>query len=202
MDITKLLLQSLGNGGLEQLGQQVGLDKSQTNSAVGAMIPTLLSALARNSATPEGASGLLGALDRDHDGGILEDVAGFLGNSESMNGNGILKHVLGNERQQVEQGIAGKLGVNAGSIAKLLPIVAPMVMAYLGKERRSTANTNLNSADGLSDLLGSLAGNSRQNDGLDIGDILNVVGALSGKGGSSSGAGGLLGGLLKNVLKG
>ncbi len=119
-----------------------------------AMIPTLLSAMANNSTSQEGANGLLGALDSsDHDGSILDNLGGFLGNPDQGNGNGILKHVLGNSRPQVEEGLASKLGLNAGSIAKLLPIIAPMVMGYLGKEKRNTTTPDVNT-NSISGLLG------------------------------------------------
>jgi len=200
MDITKILLQTLGNGGLEQLSNQAGMKPQQTSSAMSAMIPTLLSAMARNTSSQSGAEGLLGALTRDHDGGgLLDNIGSFLGNTEGANGNGILKHVLGNDRNQVEQGLASKLGVNASSIGKLLPIVAPMVMAYLGREKNQSTTPQFE-ASNISSILGGLAGGSRQDDGIDIGDILNMVGGLSG--GNSTSGGGLIGGLLKNVLKG
>lgn len=199
MDITKVLLDQLGNGGLDQIASSVGMNKQQTGSAMGALVPVLLGAMS-NNAKSGGADGLLGALDRDHDGSILDDIGGFLGGGSAGSvGEGILKHVLGGNRQSVESGLAGKLGVDSGSIGKLLPILAPMVMAYLGKQKRSAGNSGFNS-DGIGDLLGQLAGGSRQdNDGLDIGDIFDMVGGLAG-GGRSSGGGGLLGGLLKGVL--
>lgn len=191
-------MQSLGNGGLDQISKQVGMSQEQTSSAMGAVVPVLLGAMAKNTATEEGASGLLGALDRDHDGSILDDLGGFIGNSESANGAGMLKHILGGQQSTVETGLASKVGVDSSSISKLLKIAAPLVMAYLGKEKRSSASSGFD-AGGIGDLLGSLAGGSRQNDGLDIGDIMDLMGGLSG-GGSSSG-GGLLGSLLKGFTK-
>lgn len=201
MDITSILFDTLGNDGLEKVAGQVGLDKSQTASAMSALTPVLLGAMANNANSADGANGLLGALDRDHDGSILDDIGGFLGGGQAGSmGEGILKHVLGGKRETVESGLANKMGVDAGSIAKLLPILAPMVMAYLGKQRRADGGNSGFSSDGIGGLLGQLAGGSRaaKDDGLDIGDLFDIVGGLSGN--SQSGGGGLLGGLLKNVL--
>jgi hypothetical protein len=199
MDLTQILLQSLGNGGVEQIGERAGLNSQQTSSAMAAVVPTLLSALARNTTTEQGATGLLSALDRDHDGSILDDIGGFLSNPDSMNGGGILKHVLGNDQSQVEEGLASKLGINAGSIAKLLPIIAPMVMAYLGKQKRETPASTFQQND-VTSILTNLAGGSNQSNGIDMSSIMNLLGGLSG--GKSQSGGGLLDGLLKNVLKG
>lgn len=200
MDLTKILLQSLGNGGLEQVGERTGLNPQQTSSAMAAVVPTLLSALARNTTSEQGATGLLSALDRDHDGSILDDIGSFLSNPQSMNGGGILKHVLGTDQTQVEEGLASKLGVNAGSIAKLLPIIAPMVMAYLGKQKRETPASTFQQND-VTSILTNLAGGAKQHDGIDLSSIMNMLGGLSG-GRSESSGGDLLDGLLKKVLKG
>lgn len=206
MDVTKILLESLGNGGLDQISRQVGMNQEQTSSAMGAIVPMLLGAMANNSTSSEGASGLLGALDKDHDGSILDDIGGFLGGSmgsnRSANGGGILGHILGGNQSNVESGLASKLGVNAGSIGQLMKIAAPMIMAYLGRAKRApeAGNAGFNSG-GIGDILGQLAGGSRQSSGIDIGDIMDMVGGMSGASsrGQSTG-GGLLGGLLKGMF--
>lgn len=81
------------------------------------------------------ASGLLGALDRDHDGSILDDVAGFIGNNDNSAGDGILKHVLGDNRNTVENGLSAKTGLNSSQIGQLLKMAAPLIMGYLGKQK-------------------------------------------------------------------
>lgn len=205
MDLMQILMQSLGNQGVERLGQQVGLDSSQTTLAMGAIVPTLLGAMAKQTSSQEGATGLLGALDKDHDGGILDDIGGFLGGSmssnRSANGDGILGHILGGQRSDVETGLANKMGVNASSIGSLMKIAAPLIMAYLGKQKRS-ADTSGFDAGGIGDLLGNLAGGSNQSNGIDLGDIMDMVGGLSGSSSDgSSGGGGILGGLLKGMFR-
>lgn len=203
MDLTKVLLQSLGNNGLDQISRQVGLDQNQTSSAMSAIVPTLLAAMAKNTSNnSQGASGLLAALDRDHDGSILDDLGGFLGNSQSANGAGILKHILGGSRSQVESGLANKVGADSASMGKLLEIAAPLIMAYLGRQKKTAASSGFD-AGGLGDLLGNLAGGSRQSSGVDIGDLMDMFGGLSGatSGASSSRGGGLLGTLVKGFFR-
>ena len=62
-----------------QIASQIGATPAQTKTAVQAAMPMLLGALARNSATPQGAAGILGALERDHDGSLLDSLGGLLG---------------------------------------------------------------------------------------------------------------------------
>ena len=45
-------------------------------------------------------------------------------------------HVLGGKRRSVETGLSRASGLNMGTIAKLLPILAPIVMGVLGRTQR------------------------------------------------------------------
>lgn len=187
MDLSSLL-GLLGDNGVEQVSNQTGLDKNQTMSALTAAMPTILSALKGNAQSKLGQKQLAGALDRDHDGSILDNLGGFLSNPESGNGKGILKHALGSRRTTVEGMLSQKTGVSAGSMSKILEIAAPLVMAYLGREKKQ----NNVQSNGIGDMLSNLLGGNNSNDnGFDIGDIANMF--ISNKKG---GLAGFLGGLL------
>jgi len=196
MDILKLITSQLGDGAISKLSEMTGEAPESTGKAVQVAVPTLLNALNNNSNNPEGASGILGALDRDHDGSILDDVMGFLGNSDGADGNGILKHLLGDKRGAVENGLSSKAGISSGSMSKILAMLAPIIMGYLGKQKKEN---DINSSGGISDLLtsvvGGLAGGGGSSNGLDIGDILGMLGGGGGQ--SNSGGGGILGTLGK-----
>jgi hypothetical protein len=147
--VLEMLARQLGGGTLNQLSRQLGTDEKTTGNAVSAALPVLLAALAKNSARPGGAQDLLGALDRDHDGGVLNDVTGFLQKPDERAGNGILGHLLGGRRGQVEQNLSKASGLDAAGVAKLMTMLAPIVMGALGRKRREE---NLD-AGSLSDLL-------------------------------------------------
>ena len=106
MDITKILLSQLGEDGVESMANKIGASKQQTATALEGIVPTMLGAMSNNTQSSSGASGLLSALDRDHDGSVLDDVSGFIGNSDFGQGEGILKHVLGGNRNTVENGLS------------------------------------------------------------------------------------------------
>ena len=65
------------------LSRELGTDEAATQNALAAALPALLGALSRSGTSPEGAQSLLGALDRDHDGSILDDLLGALGGARS-----------------------------------------------------------------------------------------------------------------------
>src|SRR5690606_37627153 len=110
------------------------------------------------------------------------------GSNDTSEGNGILKHVLGNKREVLEQGIAGKTGVSSSAVSKILAMLAPIVMGYLGKQTRSS---NVSDGNGLNDLLGGLLGGQSGSNAL--GGLLDQNG--DGKLGIDD-VGGLLGGFF------
>ncbi len=138
MNIEGLLGQVMGGDNLGAISQTIGADESTTSTAIQAALPMLIGAMARNASSEEGASSLAGALDRDHDGSVLNDIAGFVmgGGAQQSNGNGILGHIFGGNQPAVEQGISQASGVDMSTIAKLLPLLAPIVMGYLGRQKQ------------------------------------------------------------------
>ncbi len=194
--ILDLVTQALGSGGTRQISQQLGIDESQASSAIGGAIPVLMGALARNSSSGDGAGALAGALDRDHDGSILDDLGGFLGGGAAESaGGGILKHVLGGRQPQVEQGIGAASGLDAGKAGALLKMLAPIVMGALGKSKREQ---NLD-AGGLGSILGQEQRRmERKQPGLGgmLGSLLDQDGDGSAMDDLAKIGGGLLGGLF------
>jgi hypothetical protein len=148
-----MVTRQLGGAALGQLSQQIGANQGQTQSAISAALPLLLSALSRNASSAQGAAALHTAVTSDHDGSILNDVMGFLGNAQQGPGAAILQHVLGGQQQTVQQGLAQSTGMSAGAAGQLLATLAPLVMGAIGK---TTAQQGLG-ADQLASLLGSHA---------------------------------------------
>lgn len=184
---------SLSGPMMSQLAQTIGADENKTQAAVATALPALLTAMNRNTNQSGGANALAGALQKDHDGSLLNNLSGFLSGAvtgRQADGAGILKHVLGNDESEVEQGIAKSSGLDLSQVAKLLPLLAPIVMAVLGKQQRS-GGLNASALSGLlgqeaktarqavpSDLLGSLGGFfDRDGDGDYKDDLLQQAGS-------------------------
>lgn len=149
-DILSALTSQLSGNTLSKISAQIGADEATTQGAIGAVVPVILSGLANNAARPAAAEDLDRALAKDHDGGLLDNLSGFLENPAMGNGGGILGHIFGSKRPQVEAGVAGGTGLSAGQVAQLLSILAPIVMAALGKAKR----TNGLDSGGLAEMLG------------------------------------------------
>jgi len=134
--ILDMLSGQLGSQALEMIGSQLGADRSQVERAVPAALGSLMTGLARNARSSDGAGALAAALDKDHDGGILDDLSSVLSGPEQSSGAGILGHVFGAKQGAVQSALGESTGLAAGSVGKLLAMLAPLVMGALGKKQR------------------------------------------------------------------
>lgn len=182
------LMQQLGGDTLRQLSEHLGTDHATTQQAVGAALPALVGALARNAQSPDGAAALAGALDRDHDGSVLNDLPALLGSGGGA-GASILNHVLGAQQGAVASGIGAATGLDAGKSGQLLAMLAPIVMGALGSAKRSGGLD----AGGLAAMLGqersaiggagggALGGLMQLIDRDGDGSVVNEIGGMLGK---------------------
>jgi len=149
--IVTQLMNMLGKGdGLSQLSRSIGGSKRATKSALEMVLPSMIHAMNRNTNSREGAASLLGALERDHDGSILERLGDAIASPNESAGMGILGHLFGGKTRGVESSIGRASGLNSGQITRLLITLAPIVLGLLGKMK---GQRKLDSG-ALSDLLG------------------------------------------------
>lgn len=117
----------------QKIGGALDLGKTETSGLADQMIGSLLGGLAHNSKSDTGATSLLNALDKDHDGSILDDLSDIA--SMENKGQGIVTHIFGNKKAKVTALIAEKTGLDTTTIEQLLTGVAPVLMGALGKKQ-------------------------------------------------------------------
>ncbi len=164
---------------MDQLAGVLGTDRSTTEKAVGAALPALIGGLAKNAmSSPDGAASLASALDRDHDGSLLDNIGPLLGALGGQSSGGGLGGALG--------GLLG--GKSRGGV----------LGGLLGRKSRGGALGGLlggDSGGGFGGLLGQAAGavlggsSSKASNGAGIlkhvlggrqGAVENAVGKASG----------------------
>ena len=150
LNLTDQILQQLSGPHRADISRQLGIDEQQTRQALPAAVATLTGAMADNAARPEGAQQLAGALSRDHDGSILDALGPFLGSGNTGPGAAILGHILSGRQNKVESNLGRATGLDPATIARLLALIAPIVLGMLGRQQRQKG---LDSG-GLTDLLG------------------------------------------------
>ena len=183
----------LANIPLTQLASQLGVDEATAEAATRQAIPALLGGLQANAQDPAGAASLAGALGNHSsalvDGGVnLDEV-------DTADGEKIVGNIFGSNSTQVAHTLGNNLGQQSGLIQKLLPILAPIVLAYIS--RRVTGS----GSGGAGDLLGSIlgGGGAAQGGGNVLSDVLGGMLGGGQTGGADRGSGSvldMLGGML------
>ncbi|MBK7821095.1 MAG: DUF937 domain-containing protein [Tessaracoccus sp.] len=113
---------------IDQLAAQVGSDPADVSRAVGAVLPALLMGMDANAQDQAGEASLLEALGQ-HAGRSPFDVS----NVDESDGAKIASHVFGSNEDAVVAQLGGAAG-DQGLIQKLMPILAPIVMAWLANK--------------------------------------------------------------------
>jgi hypothetical protein len=180
----------LANLDVNQIAAALGQNPGDVESAATTAVGSLLTGLESNLGDPQGAIGLANALGNhvDDDNAAPQTGAIDLGQIDFNDGAKIVNHILpATQQQQLFAGVQGAL------VQKLMPLLAPIVMAYFAKR--------LSASGGLGGVLGSILGaqGAQQSSG-GLGDILGqVLGGGEQQAAQSSGG---LGDILGQILGG
>ncbi len=195
-----------------QLAGQLGVSEAEAEEAVRSALPALVGGMKANADDPAGAASLARAV-RQHDGSLLEGGIDF-DQVDKADGEKIVRNVFGDNEEAVVNQLGGLGGLGgsggAGLIAKLLPMLAPLLMSFLGKSLGGGGSAPSSSApSGSSDTAGMGPGAAKpaaaddDSGGGGIGDILGgLLGGGDGGGGGGGGGLGRLGDVLGGLLGG
>ena len=146
---------------IDNLSQQIGgAEREQTRTAANGIVTAMSSAISKTATTEQGASGLLGMLDADKDGSIIDDVMNMVsgGNNGAgqaglmQNGAGIVNSLLGGKQGGIIEMISRMSGLSGDKTGNLMSMLAPIILSALSK-----------------------SGQQQGGGGFDIGGILNML---------------------------
>ena len=120
---------------VQDIANKIGADEGEVNNAIRTLVPALVGGVAENvqadqidssdlesAVAQQGASGLL-------DGGVSVDQV------DAKEGDQYVAKIFGgNDSNAVASALAGTGAGGGDLIKKLLPILAPIVLAYIGKQ--------------------------------------------------------------------
>jgi hypothetical protein len=194
---------------VQDIASKLGADQGEVDNAIKTLVPALVGGLAQNvqsddidssklesAVAEQGASGLL-------DGGV--DVNQL---DEKQGDNLVASLFGGNDSNAVASALAGTGAGGGDLIKRLLPILAPIVLAYIGKQLTKGAGAGAAPAQpqaqaqsagggGLGDILGSILSGAGGGGGAGGGNnpLGSILGSVIG-GGQGNAIGEILGGLL------
>lgn len=161
-----------------------GSSPEEVKKILATSIPVLLTGMQKNSGTKEGEASLEKALN-DHAKDNIADIGSFIKGEDQEDGNKILSHILGTEKDEIEQLVATRAGVSQKKTGTILALVAPLLLSMLGQSSGSSG--------GIGSLLGMLLGggntyNTNNTAGSGLGGSLlsGLAGSLLGAGTASS----------------
>lgn len=212
MNLIELITGRAGNQVAAQAENKFGIEKNQIIALLAVAAPLVISYLRKKSHdNPAEAEALNNALDKDHDGSILDDPTQI--ENRQQEGGSILDHIFGGHKTQVENQLSQNTGISIDKIGPVLAMLAPLIMGYIGKQKNAGGVTS----GGLGDLLGGILGNAQNKASAEPSNPLNdILGNVLGGAGNKQGnplndlLGGVLGGqpqgglggILGNILGG
>lgn len=173
------LMKEMGGPVAEQLGKREGLNEAQSKGVLEGLAPVILGGLKRKKDEGVNLEDLMSGLGAKED--ALDNPGGFFEGVQDLDlGAG---GVLGLEKgEQAADAIAKKTGIGVDVARKVLPMLIPLVMAFLMRKGKQDSGTP-DRKSGLEAIL------DRDGDGQILDDIAGMV--LAGQAGKQ-GKGGLL----------
>ena len=183
------------------IASKLGADQGEVTQAIQTLVPTLLGSLQENvqaddidstelesAVVAEGESDLL-------TGGVSVDQI------DEGQGNQLIASLFGgNDTNQVASALSGAGAGGGDLIKRLLPMLAPIVLAYVGKQfaQKNSAGAQAQAAPGggLGDVLGSILGAAGGGGAAANNPLGSILGSVLG-GGQGGAIGNILGGLLR-----
>ncbi len=184
MNLLSILLNSmLSDGSLNALAKKTGVNASQLTKLIPLALPLLLKFMTKNASTQSGAMSLLGALSQHTN---TKSMPEQLDEADTADGEKIIGHILGDETDNAVISLAQETGMSNEEVTRALGGLAPALLSGLSAATASAAKPAANKVD--------------LSDGLDLSDVMAMLGggapAQQQTAASSNPLGGLLGSLL------
>ena len=182
MNLLSVILKALlADGALKALAGKTGLNEKQLKKLLPLALPLLLKMLTRNASDKEGAVSLLGALTQHTSKKTMQQQ---IAEADTADGAKIIGHILGKEKDASLLTLSNQSGLSQQQVSSVLSGIAPALLSV------------------LSAASGSAAGKVDLSDGLDLSDIVAMLGgAKPGPVSAKPQGGGLLGALLGRKKK-
>ncbi|MGL4240638.1 MAG: DUF937 domain-containing protein [Beijerinckiaceae bacterium] len=185
MNLFEMMVQAQGGNAVNNMARQFGLDASQAQNAMEALLPAFSTGLQQQAATPQGLESLLQMFGGGQYQGFHDADGDGIPDNAQTQGNDILGQLFGGK--EVSRAVAAQAsamsGVSSAIIKQMLPVMASMLMGGLFK-------------GAMNNGLGGLMGQAMQ------GGLGNMMGGMMGGQPQQQAGGGLLGGLLGNLMGG
>ena len=184
VNLVSLIMQFLTPDMIGRITSALGVDRNNTQTAIGAAVPGLLAGLSGVAAQPGGAQKLVDAVTQQTSalGSLANMIAGADRSSLIDKGSQMLSSLLGSRDQTALAGAVGKYaGLGQNTSGSLLGMLAPIVMGTIGQQQ----GTRSLDAGGIANLLASQKDNIAAALPAGFANLLGGTGLLDSLGGAA-----------------
>ena len=172
MNITDLLFDKSNSDAISEFATNFDVNDSQAKDAISSLAKSLSRGLGANTKSEKGLGGLFDALNSGNHSRYIDDPS-LLGRKEATEeGNDILGHIFGNKdvSRHVTKRASKETGLSGTLLKKMLPVVASMVMAALGKKMLGGGGRSRQESTGFLTKIFD-----KDNDGSMVDDVLGMA---------------------------
>ena len=169
MDMNDILKLMIASGAVDQISQQTGISANDAANVMEDVLPILIKGMQGQASNKSTQEGFLKDL-ADHGKEDTSDISKFLKKVDTDDGDKIVGHLLGNDKEAVAAKAKKKSGIDTKTILKIMAILAPLLMSKMGKTAQSKSKKK-DASDMMSVVSGML-------DGVDAGDVIKLAGLL------------------------
>ena len=167
MDMNDVLKMMMSSDALGQVSEQAGISQQDASAAMEVILPMLLQGMQGQASNQSTQKGFLDAL-MAHSQDDTSDVPKAIKKADTVDGAKIVNHLLGSNEEEIAAKAKKKSGLDTKTILKIMAIVAPILMAQMGKNAKK--KTAAEKSDG--GIVGDILGN------IDAGDVVKIIGML------------------------
>ena len=206
------LLEMLGGSltqesSVDNIAKKSGSSNAQIIKLVGVFLPLLMTYLTRNAKKKDGAKSLANALGQHKN---TNSLAAQIKDADTDDGEKILKHILGSDEDEVTKKLAKQSGMNQSQVTSALDAMLPGIMSGISASaskagKKKSTGVDLSDGIDLSDIMGMLgeSASSKKSSSMGLGGLMGLLGSAASGGTSSSGSamGDLMGQLMGSSAK-
>ncbi|MEO8666653.1 MAG: DUF937 domain-containing protein [Ignavibacteria bacterium] len=184
------LMNNIGGGAADKIGNTLGIDPNIITQAIPVIAPMILGGLKNQSENNGGQERVNHILDKYGNPDVLNNVDRHIDNvAQTDNFDANLGGLIGNSGSQVTDVLTKNFNLDSGTAAKIIPMLAPLIMGYLTKSRDSNPEGSKGFAsfldqngDGsvVDDVVGFFTNNKQTGNQGTGGGLMEMLGGLLG----------------------
>ena len=182
------LLEMLGGSLTEEasvnnIAKKSGSSNAQIIKLVGVFLPLVITYLTRNAKKKGGAKSLANALGQHKD---KKSIAAQIETADTEDGEKILKHILGDDEDEVTNRLAKQTGMSSSQVTSALDAMLPGIMSGISASaskasKKKQSGVDLSDGIDLTDIMGMLGGGSapKKSSGFGLDGLLGMLGSAA-----------------------